>query len=78
MATAWSSGAAASISQTTLPHGTPHEVEAQVRERLAVFAPGGGYVFSPVHNILADVPVDNILAAYQTAYQFGLYPVVQD
>ena len=32
--------------QRTLPFGTPHEVRAEVRERIRVFGPGGGFVFN--------------------------------
>jgi len=33
-----------------------------VKERLGIFSPGGGYVFTQVHNIQYDVPPENILA----------------
>ena len=45
-----------------LPHGTPDEVAAHVKRRVAIFAPGGGFVFQQVHNIMADVPPENIVA----------------
>ena len=51
--------------QTTLPFGTPEEVYRQVRERIDIFAPGGGFVFSSVHNIQGNVPVENILAVFR-------------
>jgi uroporphyrinogen decarboxylase len=47
-------------SQTVLPYGTPDDVEQQVRERLKVFGPGGGFVFAVVHNIQHGVPVENL------------------
>jgi uroporphyrinogen decarboxylase len=47
-----------------LPHGTPDEVRQNVRDLVSVWAPGGGYVFQQVHNILADVPPENILAMF--------------
>lgn len=50
--------------QQVLPFGTPAQVRAQVRERLATFAPGGGFVFNPVHNIQARTPVANVLAMF--------------
>jgi len=53
--------------QKTLPFGTPEEVRHEVEQHLRVFAPGGGYVFAPVHNIQAGVPPKNILAMYDTA-----------
>jgi len=57
--------------QRVLPFGTPAQVREQVRERLEVFAPGGGYVFAPIHNIQPDVPAENIVAAYDAALEFG-------
>ncbi len=48
--------------QETLPFGTPAEVYRQVRERIAIFNRGGGYVFNAVHNIQAGTPVENIRA----------------
>ncbi|MGI6754248.1 MAG: uroporphyrinogen decarboxylase family protein [Eubacteriales bacterium] len=48
--------------QTVMQHGTPEEVRAQVRERIEIFAPGGGFVFAPVHNLQYGVPVENIMA----------------
>ena len=48
--------------QWVLPRGTPEEVAADVKERIDVLAPGGGYVFQQVHNVMADVPPENIVA----------------
>ena len=47
-----------------LPHGTPDDVRAEVRRRIADLGRGGGYVLNAVHNIQPDVPVENILAMY--------------
>jgi hypothetical protein len=51
--------------QHTLPFGTPDEVRHQVKERIDIFAPGGGFVFNSIHNIQAGVPVENLLALYE-------------
>jgi uroporphyrinogen-III decarboxylase len=59
--------------QTVLPFGTPQDVRAQVRERIHIFAPGGGFVFNQIHNIQEDVPVDNLLAMYQAVQEYGRY-----
>ena len=59
--------------QRTLPFGTPDEVRAQVRERLEVFGKGGGFVFNPIHNVQASVPVENLLAMYETVRECGVY-----
>ncbi|MBN1934051.1 MAG: methyltransferase [Anaerolineae bacterium] len=48
--------------QHVLASGTPAEVAADVRRRVEVFAPGGGFVFQQIHNIMADVPPENVVA----------------
>ncbi|MCZ7574160.1 MAG: hypothetical protein M5U01_36890 [Ardenticatenaceae bacterium] len=58
-----------------LPLGTPEQVREDVRRRVKIFAPGGGFVFASIHNILGDVPPENILAAFDAAYEFGRYPI---
>ncbi len=60
--------------QTTLPHGTPEQVRDDVIRKLRALAPGGGYIVSAGHNIQADVPPQNILALFDTAFQHGAYP----
>ena len=44
--------------------GTPQQVRDHVRERLDILAPGGGFVFAAIHNIMPDVPPDNIIAMF--------------
>ena len=61
--------------QSTLAFGTPDEVRAEVAERIRIFAPGGGFVFNPVHNIQANTPPENIIAAYETVLAAGRYPI---
>lgn len=51
--------------QKTLPFGTPQEVRDQVRERIDIFGPGGGFVFSTIHNLQADTPLANVLAMFE-------------
>ena len=59
--------------QRTLPFGTPDEVRREVRERLGIFAPGGGFVFNPIHNVQAQTPVENVLAMFETVRAAGSY-----
>jgi uroporphyrinogen-III decarboxylase len=61
--------------QRTLPFGSPETVAAEVRERLRILAPGGGFVFNPIHNIQQGTPPANIVSAYDTARTAGVYPV---
>jgi hypothetical protein len=53
--------------QRTLPFGTPDEVRREVRERIRILSKGGGYVFNPIHNVVANVPPENLIAMYQAA-----------
>jgi len=60
-------------SQGVLPTGTPQQVKDDVRRNVEALAPGGGYVFSVVHNIQADVPPENILAMREALQEYGVY-----
>jgi uroporphyrinogen decarboxylase len=64
--------------QTVLSRGTPQDVRDEVRRRIADLAPGGGFIFNPVHNIQPLVPVRNIVAMFDAALEFGKYPIYQD
>jgi len=59
--------------QHVLPRGTPEEVALNVRRNLQALMPGGGYVFNNVHNIQGEVPPENVLALFDTAYEHGFY-----
>jgi len=52
--------------QHTLPHGTPAEVQAEVRERCALLGRGGGYICTSAHYIQNDTSLENIVAMYTT------------
>lgn len=45
--------------------GTPEEVREHVRQQVQIMSPGGGFVFQQVHNIMADVPPQNVVAMYE-------------
>jgi uroporphyrinogen decarboxylase len=53
--------------QTILPRGTPQQVKDHVRRNIDILAPGGGFVFNQVHNILSEVPPENVVAMYEAA-----------
>ena len=61
--------------QETMPYGTPEDVEAEVRDRIATLAPGGGFILAPTHNLQPDVSIENILAYYRAAERYRDYPV---
>ncbi len=50
-----------------LSHGTPAQVREHVLRQIDIWRPGGGFVFQQVHNILADVPPENVVAMYDAA-----------
>ena len=58
-------------SQEVLPHGSVDDVIKEVEKRMRDLSPGGGFVFSPVHNIQFDVPPENIVAMFDHAFAFG-------
>ena len=59
--------------QKTLPFGTVEDVRKEVSSRLQVFGKGGGYVFNSIHNVQARVPIENVLAMYETVREHGRY-----
>jgi uroporphyrinogen-III decarboxylase len=57
--------------QNVLTTARPEDIREHVRERLALFKRGGGYVFNQVHNIQPNVPAENIIAMLDAARDFG-------
>ncbi len=57
--------------QKVLPFGTPEEVKAHVLRECEILAPGGGFVFNTVHNMQANVPLQNVLAMLEAIREFG-------
>jgi uroporphyrinogen decarboxylase len=55
----------------TLNVGTPQQIRDQVFERLEIFSKGGGFVFNTVHNILPDVPPQNVVAMFDAVREFN-------
>jgi uroporphyrinogen decarboxylase len=41
---------------------------------LEIMMPGGGYCFAPTHSLQDNSPVENVVAMYETARHFGVYP----
>jgi uroporphyrinogen decarboxylase len=59
--------------QSTLKNASPDKVSDEVKRILDIMAPGGGFVFAPVHNIQEDVPPENFWAMWDTLMEFGKY-----
>jgi len=59
--------------QRILPCARPEDVRRHVLERLEILSPGGGFVFQAVHNIMADVPPENIVAMFDAVAEFNAH-----
>ena len=59
--------------QKVLPSGTLNDVMDDVKRNIDALAPGGGFVFSTVHNIQAEVPPQNIVKMMEALNKFGKY-----
>lgn len=57
--------------QKTLPYGTPEKVREEVLRLCDVFGHDGGFVFNTIHNIQANVPVENIVAMIDAINEFS-------
>jgi len=64
----WGGGA---DTRSVLNRASPREVRAHVCSRLEIFSQDGGFVFNPVHNILPDVPPENIVAMFDAVADFN-------
>jgi hypothetical protein len=52
-------------------YGTPEDVRRDVQEKLDILLPGGGYCFSPTHQLQDNSPVENVIEMYQSAHDLG-------
>jgi uroporphyrinogen decarboxylase len=57
--------------QSTLNKGTPQQIKDEVKRIIDIMAPGGGFVFAPVHNIQNDVPAKNFWAMWEAWQEYG-------
>jgi uroporphyrinogen decarboxylase len=59
----------------TVLMGTADETLAAARERLAVAAPGGGYVLSTACSVAPGAPPENVAQLRVAVERWGYYPV---
>jgi len=57
--------------QKTLPYASPGEVRGEVLRLCEIFSKDGGFVFNTVHNIQANVPVENLVAMIDALKEFN-------
>ena len=60
---------------STLTLGTPDDVRAEVRERIRVVAPGGGYCVGSSNSVTNYVPLPNFKAMLEATFEYGCYPI---
>lgn len=56
----------------------PAEVRQEVRQRIGDLAPGGGFVFNPVHNIQPLIDPANVVEMFNAAQTYSRYPIRVD
>jgi len=54
-----------------LPSASPEEVRVDVLNRCEILSRNGGFIFAPIHNIMPEVPPENIIAAYNAVQEFN-------
>jgi uroporphyrinogen decarboxylase len=59
--------------QQLLPYGSPQEVADGVKRLIDIMAPGGGFILAAVHNVRPEVPPENLVALFDTAWEYGRY-----
>ena len=59
----------------TLTRGTPEETDAEVRERIRLLGPGGGYIVSSANDIPSYCKPENLLAMSSAIQEYGKYPI---
>lgn len=59
--------------QKVLPRGSLEDIREEVKRNIEIFAPDGGFVFTPVHNIQPDVDPEKIVTLYDEARKSGKY-----
>jgi uroporphyrinogen decarboxylase len=64
--------------QHTLTHGSVADVEREVRDVAAYLGADGGFVFNNIHNLLAEVPAEKVVAMYRAAAQAGRWAEESD
>jgi uroporphyrinogen decarboxylase len=55
--------------QELLPHGTPVQVKSEVQRLIAHVGVGGGYILGSAHSVMADAPVENIVALIEAVQE---------
>jgi uroporphyrinogen decarboxylase len=60
--------------QYYLPKADMNEFMEEIKRVISEFAPNGGYILAPAHNIQSDTPPEKIIKLYETTVKYGTYP----
>jgi len=55
--------------------GTRQDVITETKLRISQLAKDGGYILAPSNHLQADVPAENVVTLFETAHEFGRYPI---
>jgi uroporphyrinogen decarboxylase len=55
-----------------MAYGTVEETVENVKNTIDIMAPGGGYIMAPTHQIQDNSPTENVVAAFDTAFNYKL------
>ena len=47
----------------------------EVKKRIGIFGPGGGYIMTSANHLQIDVPPENVVAMFDAGRRFGPYPL---
>ena len=61
--------------QRVLPHGTPMDVNQEVKRVINILGRGGGYMVATVHTVMNEVPAENVLSMVDAVLEHGTYPL---
>lgn len=65
--TLWGAGV---DTREVLNKAQPERVKQRVKKNLEILTPGGGYVFAAIHNILPEIPPENVVAMFEAYEEF--------
>lgn len=65
--TLWGGG----IENSTLTNGDMDYITEEIRKRMEIFSKDGGYIFSTIHNIQANVCPESIIQTFYSANKYG-------
>lgn len=59
--------------QQVMVKASVNEIRQEVKQRIRDLGPDGGFIIAPCHNINVDIPIENSLAMFAAAHEFGKY-----